>query len=300
MDSIQSAKVGVVTVTYNSGDVIDEFMTSLLAQDHQNYILYVVDNASSDNTLSKVSKYQDDRIVIISNKDNVGVAKGNNQGISASIIDGCSHVLLINNDTVFGNQLVTGLLLELENYQCDLIAPKIMYHDKPSMIWFAGAYFKPLAAYDARHYGIGQVDKGQYDTAKAVDFNTTCCNLIKVNVFNSIGMMDEKYFVYLDDVDFGYRTMKNGFISFYTPKVNMYHKVSSLTGGDDSDFTTYHLVKNRVYFIRKFLSLPFIIYGIFFCQSRYFAKFLMRRESWKRFKLRQSSFKEGFGVEVSR
>ena len=69
MDNHKSFNVGIVTVTYNSGKVIDEFLDSILSQAHQEYILYIIDNASSDDTLIRVAKYQDLRIVVIRNQD---------------------------------------------------------------------------------------------------------------------------------------------------------------------------------------------------------------------------------------
>ena len=72
-------QVGVVTVTYNSGKVIDEFLKSLLAQTHANFILYAVDNASSDDTLTRFSAFLDSRIVVLPNRQNLGFAAGTNQ-----------------------------------------------------------------------------------------------------------------------------------------------------------------------------------------------------------------------------
>src|SRR5580698_4096735 len=97
----EPAKVGVVTVTYNSEKVIDAFMRCILKQDHENFIVYVIDNCSSDAALQRVAHYRDARIVVIANQNNLGVAEANNQGISAALQANCEHVLLLNNDTEF-------------------------------------------------------------------------------------------------------------------------------------------------------------------------------------------------------
>ena len=91
----------MVTVTYNSESVLGEFLDSLAAQTHQKFILYVVDNASKDQTLEITQRRTDLSVIIIANAENLGVAEGNNQGILAAVEDGCECVLFLNNDTVF-------------------------------------------------------------------------------------------------------------------------------------------------------------------------------------------------------
>ena len=102
-------KLGVVTVTYNSGKVIDGFLTSLLRQTHGNFILYVIDNASADRTLEQIAACGDRRIRVIANPDNRGIAEANNQGTQAALAAGCGLVLLMNNDTEFDAGLLRAI-----------------------------------------------------------------------------------------------------------------------------------------------------------------------------------------------
>src|SRR6266851_3540121 len=98
-------KIGVVTVTYNSGSVLADFLKSVWFQSHGNFILYTVDNASTVTRMQVLRGCTDSRLKIISNADNLGVAEGNNQGIRLALEDGCGYVLLINNDTEFNEDL---------------------------------------------------------------------------------------------------------------------------------------------------------------------------------------------------
>ena len=86
--------IGVVTVTYNSAAVLPEFFDSLAGQTCADYTLYVVDNASHDETLALCRRRTDLPIQLIANERNLGVAEGNNQGIRAALQDGCEAVLL--------------------------------------------------------------------------------------------------------------------------------------------------------------------------------------------------------------
>jgi GT2 family glycosyltransferase len=298
MDSIQTAKIGVVTVTYNSSNVIDEFMTSMLAQTHLNYVLYIIDNASSDDTLSKISKYNDERIVLIANKDNVGVAAGNNQGIKSSLSSNCTHVLLINNDTAFEPQFTEKLLAGLKAYRCDMVTPKIMHYNQPEVIWSAGGYFDKYRANAGKEIGANQIDKGEYDISIQVDYSSTCCLLICSDVFQSVGLMDEKYFCYFDDTDFCLRARQQQKILYYIFDAKMFHNASSLTGGCNSPFSIKQSARNKVFFIRKHYRSPLKNIWIYLYWIELCLRFFRGADTWEIFIARQKSFRTGFEIEV--
>ncbi len=253
-------KIGVVTITYNSGQVIIPFMQSVLAQTHHNFILYIIDNISSDNTLEILKEYSDPRIVIIPNKENVGVAAGNNQGIKKAIEDNCELIMLLNNDVEFENTLFEKLTVLLEEQPCSLVAPKMLYHPETNLIWWAGTKFKKINGCMTSHIGIQEEDWGQYDQIEQMDYAPTCCVLLKKEVIDDIGLMDEKYFAYYDDTDFFYRIHEQGKHKlYYYPFVKFYHKVGGLSkmkeGGAKkfkfNDFYIHLNTRNRVYYLRK-------------------------------------------------
>ena len=294
------AKIGVVTVTYNSAQVIDEFMTSLLNQTHEDFILYVVDNDSSDDTLAHIAACPDPRVKVIANRENLGIAEGNNQGIRRALKEGCGEVLLLNNDTVFPPDLLRVLTTGLMRYSCDTVTPKINYFGEPAKIWCAGGYVSPARALASLHYGLDEADHGQYDTARQVTFSTACCLLVKAEVFQRIGLMDDRYFVYFDDADFCYRANRARVSMYYTPEVTLLHKVSSLTGGNDSPFTIRHMVRNRVYFIRKHARALMKGYCLVFCQARNWMRLVLRQDTRDVFRLRQQAFAEGLRMPVTK
>ena len=140
-------KVGVVTITYNSGKVLSDFMQCLWQQTYTNFVLYVIDNASVDNTKEILELESEARLFLINNQNNVGVAKANNQGILKAIKDGCSQILLINNDVEFDSGLIEKLMKLQKDKDCSLVSPKMMYFDKPDHIWYAGSWFKKSKGY---------------------------------------------------------------------------------------------------------------------------------------------------------
>ena len=297
-------KIGLVTITYNSADVLQPFLDCVWQQTHNNLVLYVVDNASADATLSILAKDRDSRLKIINNSTNFGVAKANNQGIESAITDGCNQVLIINNDVEFETTLIEKLLQGQAEKSCSLVTPKMMYFDNPNHIWYAGSWFIKNKGYLPLHRGQRQLDKGQYNDTVQVQYAPTCCLLIKKQVFQDIGLMDEKYFVYFDDTDFSYRVWKDRrHKMFYYPDVKFYHKVGSLTNsfnkkGDKifrGDFFIQQNTKNHIYFLKKiggFFAYAFIVW-LFFKNNTRFIVNPQIRKNFKTWLLINKSYFEG-------
>ena len=289
--------IGIVTVTYNSGAVIRDFMESVFKQSYRNFKLFVVDNSSSDDTLSSLAEFSDPRLVVMPNSTNLGVAEGNNVGVRAALASGCSSVLLINNDTVFGPELVTTLDEGLGKYQCEMIVPKILYFDPPDKIWSAGGAFS-LFRGRPKHLGFGMRDDGRFDDSREVEYSPTCCMLIKKDVFERIGLMDPKYFVYFDDADFCLRAHRGGVKLVYAPDTKLFHKVSSLIG-HRSETAIRYVTRNHVYYVLKHFRFFQILYYLPVCQLHIFVRCLFAKNRAKAFVIAQKAFWEGISVASS-
>ena len=245
--------IGIVTVLYNADEVLPDFFASLAAQEGIRYRLYVIDNGStgSGTALSEqLAREHGIDAVCVFNDANLGVAKGNNQGIERALADGCTHVLLSNNDTAFGPRTVIGLLDAMRATGSVAATPKIMIHSRPEMIWYAGGHISGLMT-KTPHYGEYTIDTGRFDQQQYTGYAPTCFMLLERRVFDVVGMMDERYFVYYDDTDFVWRMARAGIRIRYVPESVVLHKVSTSTGGERSPFTVYYANRNRIYFIRK-------------------------------------------------
>jgi GT2 family glycosyltransferase len=290
--------VGVVTVTFNSASVIKDFMDSLLKQTQAEFVLYIIDNASTDETLRLLAKYKDLRIVVVRNSTNVGVAEGNNIGIRAALKDGCMSVLLINNDTVFDSCLLSQLSEGLLRHASHMAVPKIFYFDEPDRIWCAGGFFSRIRG-SARHFGVNRKDNGQFDQPRAVTYGPTCCMLIKKEVFERIGLMDANYFVYFDDTDFCYRAWQAGINLFYISSARLFHKVSSLAGSN-SEFTIRYCIRNHVYYVLKNFPRWQCLFYLPALQIHVFAKFIFLRQTLTTFWVAEKAYWEGISLFHSR
>lgn len=268
--SKNSELVGIVTVLFNSDDVLPGFFESLSNQRGVRYRLYIIDNSKTDSgcqiSHKLAEKYNID-VKVVFNDANVGVAQGNNQGIQLALNDKCSHILLSNNDVEFYDEnLIEKLIAELDQANASSISPRINYYEPKNFIWYAGGKFSKLRA-TTPHIGIDKDEKKIKigNQPQNTDYAPTCFLLLKSSIFKKIGLFDTKYFVYYDDSDFIWRMNQMKFKILYSPNLVIYHKVSSSTGGGESDFSTYYLTRNRIYFINKnynfilkYLALAFV------------------------------------------
>jgi GT2 family glycosyltransferase len=268
-------KIGVVTVLYGSASVLEDFFASIERQTYTNFVVYCVDNGSTDNSVAQCRAHGE-RYVVIENGSNLGVAAGNNVGTRAAIADGCEFVLYLNNDVAFGPNLFGQLLEGLKQYGCSMTTPIMYYHDRPEVIWAAGGYFQPWLGYRCLHFGDGDLDRGQYATSRQIQYTPTCCVLIRRQLFATIGIMDERYFVYYDDTDFMLRALQAGESLYLLPHAKLWHKVSSLVG-TSSPFRTRFVHRNHALYGHKHLPMLFAyVISFVYCTGYLFLSLIGR------------------------
>src|SRR6185437_10972718 len=136
------------------------------------------------------------------------------------------------------------------------------------------------------HTGEGERDSGQYDQPLRILNAPGCCILVRAGVFEQIGMMDAKYFVYHEDADFLFRAWRAGLVMYYTPNVRILHKVSALTGGSTSPFTIRYNARGHVYFMLKNLGLLRCLFFLPALELRMIWKFVVRRISYRELVIR--------------
>ena len=294
------AKLGVVTVLYQCNDVLEDFFKSISLQSFNDYHLYLIDNSPSAETdnliVYLVEKYSIAAFTHLKNPENYGVAKGNNQGIELALGNNAEYIILSNNDIDFHQdylfeQMVNCAVQKGE----DMIIPKIFYHGT-NKIWMAGGIFINYKGTSAT-IGDKEPDGEKFNQEKHFNYAPTCFMLITKKVFDTIGLMDEKYFVYYDDNDFVYRAIKKQFKIYFLPKLEVFHKVSFSTGGAESLFSIYYLNRNRIYFIRKNFSFPLKQIALAHTIITKSIRYLMYNSDRK--KQLFKSIKDGFSMPVN-
>ncbi len=229
--------VYVVILSYNGKKLTLDCIQSCLRQTYPNYFIILIDNNSADDSVSAISiQYEKEiaqgKLVVVKNAVNLGFAGGNNIGIEIAIRSGADYVFLLNNDTVVDDNCISEMTAFLESHPgVGLAAPKIYYFEPRDQIWFAGAELS-LARGVSKHIGIREKDTGQYNWPLESDYITGCAMMIRKSVIDKIGMLDTRFYMYAEDVDYSLRAKKAGFQLWYVPQGKIWHKISSAMGGN--------------------------------------------------------------------
>ncbi len=292
----ETPKIGIVTVLYNCESVLEGFFESLNSQKYKNLKLYIIDNNSSDGGLELSRRLAEESWVeteIFAEKENWGIAKGNNIGIRKALADGCDYVLLANNDTEFDPDTIATMMESMLGDECKLLVPKIYYYDTRK-IWCAGGRFG--LRQPNYHFGVRKDDSPKYNRPRYIDYAPTCFMLIDREVFEKVGIMDERYFVYFDDTDFIWRAVKiHGYKMKYEPKASLLHKVSSSTKKMKSYFSWHFHHRNSAYFMNKYFPWYRRWFVYTYQSGLYFLKTLKHPE-YPRMKEFIGYYKEGIGM----
>lgn len=241
-------KVSVVILNYRVADLTVECILSVNKSTYKNIEIIVVDNDSGDSLGKKLTVFPE--ITFIPSKENLGYSGGNNLGIKRALAEGADYVLILNSDTKVESGTVSSLVEVGESGVGDILGPKILFPDK-CIIWYAGGIFDQDNVL-GEHRGVDEEDKGQYDKKEETDYITGAALFVKREVFEHIGLLDEKYFLYYEDSDFCFRARKAGFKVMYVPQAIVYHENAQSTGLG-SPLQDYYITRNRMLFASKFL-----------------------------------------------
>ncbi|MCI8454776.1 MAG: glycosyltransferase family 2 protein [Lachnospiraceae bacterium] len=271
-------RTAVILVNYNGIEDSVACIKGLCeAEGAESTTILFVDNASAaDETAAIRERYPG--VITFRNESNGGFSAGNNVGIQYALDNRYGYVLLLNNDTVAAPNMIR----LLKGY-CDektVSAPKILYFTQPDTIWYGGGRINRRTG-AAKHSNINRKDTG--DTkVKEVTFATGCCMMIKADVFEKIGLLEEDYFMYYEDTDFCTRLAMNGIKIKYVPEARLWHKIGRSAGGSGSPFATYYVTRNRLNYVKKYGSFLDCTAYPFSLASRYIRMAMCKDEAVKR------------------
>jgi len=251
-------KVGIVILHYKDmKDTIQCLDSVLKAEDKGLEIkLFLVNNSPEEESIKDIPKTN--KLTLVNSPKNTGFAGGNNLGIKRALLWKADYLVLLNNDTRISKNLLTNLVKQAgKSEKIGLVSPKI-YFEKGyefhkdrykrdqlgKVIWYAGGKID-WQNMMGKHIGVDEVDKGQFDKEKEIDFATGCCLLVKKEVFERIGLFDNKLFLYQEDLDLSIRARKAEYRILYSPKAHLWHKNSG-SSGSGSTLHDYYLTRNRL------------------------------------------------------
>ncbi|MCM8782282.1 MAG: glycosyltransferase family 2 protein [Candidatus Omnitrophica bacterium] len=249
MDS--SPLVDIVILNLNQERDTIECIESLKNMHYKNYRILLIDNGSTDGSGVRVKERFKD-IEFLRSEENLGFAWGCNLGIKYFLKDGLAdYVLLLNNDTKVSEDLLDALLEVGEaDKRIGIVGAVNFYYSHPERIHLAGHKF-------IWWLGIQGVLEKISSKSKEVQGVSGCCMLIKKEVIEKIGFLDERFFSYYEDTDFCLRAKRRGFKVVVARDAKVWHKITKMFGAKTPQ-TYYIYTRNQPLFMLKNCPIVFL------------------------------------------
>ncbi|MGB9696166.1 MAG: glycosyltransferase family 2 protein [Ignavibacteria bacterium] len=258
--------ITVIIPNYNGIEHLDECLNSLKNQTFENFQIVIIDNGSSDSSVTFIENNYPE-VKLIKLNSNTGFSVAVNKGVKYALEEFKSqYILLLNNDIQCSNSFIEEMMKGFVSEEVGSVASKMLNYYHRTIIDNAGDFIKKMGSPFAR--GHGEVDKGQYDKPEFVFGACAGAAMYKAAVFKDIGFFDEDFFAYYEDVDFSFRLQLCGYKCFYNPKAICYHKRGATTShypGYQIELCEKNLIALRV---KNYPLRLLILWKLFFSIAR--------------------------------
>ncbi len=308
--------VTIVILNWNREADTLECLDSLAGMNYPSFSIVVVDNGSTDGSPGAIERWGREHLplTLIRNAENRGFVGGSNQGMRHALATGADYVFLLNNDTVVEPDVMKLLVAAAERSgdtgddtggdtgdDIGMVGSKIYQYGKDNVLDSAGTRTIPWLA-QGFLIGHGEEDRGQYDHPGEMPYVTGTALLVKRAVLEKVGLMDEDYFCYFEDFDWGVRARKAGYKLLLEPGAVVHHK-GSQTAGFNSPFYAHHMVRSRILFARKNVPLLLFLFAFlpYLFLYRYLrpAAILILRRRWDHLGALHRGIRDGFTAPVT-
>lgn len=253
--------IAVIIVAWNGYDNTQECIESVINQQLVNTNIFLVDNGSKVEPLRNLTLSYP-RINYIFSEKNLGFAAGYNLGLRTAMVTKADYYLIINNDTRADSLMLHELITSISDESVGLVAPVIYYYDAPGQVWSSGGFMNkvlmmPLDSHSQNTPIVSPTER---------TFLSGCCYLIKRNLLEQVGLFDERFFLYFEDLDYCRRVNETEWKMEVVPSAKLYHKVSQSSGGQFSENERFYYAMSSGTYFRKHWNygnaIPIIIFRL--------------------------------------
>jgi len=261
----KSPRVVVVILNWNGTEDTLRCLESFRQVEYDNFDVLVIDNGSVPGSADPVERLFPE-VTLIRNERNLGYSGGNNVGLRYARNAGAKYVLIVNNDTTVDPGFISQLVKVAEtDTSIAAVGAKVIQLERPDRLW---------AVYGAVNF-CQQLVKvwghnrpiARFSMQKDVDFIVGCGMLLSMKAVAEVGVFDERFFAYHDEVDWCKRARDKGYRVVYTPTALMWHKGCTSTGGFRDYYNPalrYLVARNSVLYVKKHARkhewVKFIVY----------------------------------------
>lgn len=278
---MQKSLVLITIINYNGWKDTIECIDSIERSNFQNYQILIIDNKSSDDSAGRLKKNLNNKHKLIQLDKNIGFAAANNLGIKTAISMNCKYIVLLNNDTIVEKRSLTELINQMNlNTEYSLGTGCIYYYPNKYRIWYDGGKLIRWRA-SAKHFNYKRRKKNDYLYNKCyqVNFISGCYMCIRLRDLDKLGYLNENFFMYLEDIEYSLRALKNHLKLLYVPFSIIYHKANG--EGIRTPQLIYYSLRNRKLLIKLHLGIVAKIYFYFIINLKRFFWFFMNKEYYR-------------------
>lgn len=247
-ESVLQPKVTTVILNWNNAPDTLECLASVAELRYDNYDVVVVDNGSTDGSVAAI-RDQYPGVIVLENSENLGYAEGNNMGIRYALEREADYVFVLNNDALVHPEALSALVAAATAHpDAGFLGPKVYHRESPNVIQSAGGMFNRY--WESCYRGMDEVERGQFEELTDVDFVCGCAVLVSRRAIEQIGLLDSRFFLYREDVDWCYRAKRAGFRVLYVPSAKVWHRSPHIREAE-LPRTTYYMARNALLFLAK-------------------------------------------------
>lgn len=245
-------EIAIIICNYNGGtDTIKCIDAAVRSKDVTSDI-YVIDNASTDNSVSLIQHHFSGLVTVIQNSENLGGSGGFGTGLRLASEKGYPYIMMLDNDAFIDTDTVQKLYEYLQkNPDVGIVGAKIMMSDDPERIMDYAKVINFETFIDESEW-YGKLDCDESQVPRECDFVAATAAMTRRDVLQKCGGMDEAYFIYYDDIELGYRIKTHGYRVVSLGSAKAWHK-SGMLRKTTSTFARYYITRNRHRFFAKYI-----------------------------------------------
>jgi GT2 family glycosyltransferase len=222
VESTLKPRCTIIVLNYNGEALLPACLDSLARQTGEPIDVMIVDNASTDGSAALVAeKYPWVRFLALDR--NYGFTGANNAALRDALARGSEFALLLNNDTYAAPNFIAEMLAVMDSdSKIGAVCPKIYFAVHPDRLWYAGGDFN-LWTSVTKHRGWKEVDRNQFDNGPDITQATGCAMLVRASAMREVGLLDERFWIYAEDLDWSVRLVKHGYRIVFAAKSHLWH-----------------------------------------------------------------------------
>lgn len=252
-------KVGIVILNWNNYEDTKECLQSIETLDYSSLEVVVVDGKSSDDSTKRIEQEFPDYRYIYLRKD-TGYSGGNNAGIKFLLEKGVELILSLNNDVVLTPDVLKLLVPEIQKSEkIGMVGPRIYSYYDRSLFQLSGGYVDVIRSRPMPKWARDNNGKHYSSWPFTVKKLPAACLLMKREVIDDIGLMNENYFLYYADADWEKKAFDKGWLLCCVPEARVYHKVFSTTGKNPPKLH-YYDTRDFLFFVKDHYSSLWLLY----------------------------------------